>query len=245
MRIGLTLVLLLLAAGRPLDGQRRGAAPQTGPVTFTILVQDPAGAPVGDVRVGLTGPVTRNTRTERGRTVFENLPSGEYRMRFEKQGYVTVEREVTGRGAKPIEVKVTLEPEPAPPVEAVPPAPPPAPTAPAPPNDVKMVVLDMPAFIEKNYIGRAAGKTTPLGCAVGGSSLLLQINEPLNEHTHDDVDEFIYVIAGQGMAKLSGREESLGPAVFLMIPRGMPHTITAGPKKPLVVMTVRAGDKCR
>jgi hypothetical protein len=30
-----------------------------------------------------------------------------------------------------------------------------------------------------------------------------------------------------------------------MVPRGMPHTISAGPKKPLVLMSIRAGDKCR
>ena len=240
MRMIWTISFLLLAAvSRPLEGQRRGAAPQTGPVTFAIGVTDPAGAPVGDVAVTLSGPVTRTTRTERGRTVFEGLPTGTYQFRFEKTGYITQEREVSGRGAKPIDVNITLEPEPPPPpkpVEVLPPPPPP---------DVKFAVLDMPAFIEKNYIGKAAGKTTPMGCATGGSSTLLQINEPLAMHTHDDSDEFIYVIAGQGMARLSGREESLGPAVFLMIPRGMPHTVSAGPKKPLVLMSIRAGDKCR
>jgi uncharacterized RmlC-like cupin family protein len=137
-------------------------------------------------------------------------------------------------------VAVTMEPVPEPPAPVKPVEPPPPP-----PAEIKMAVLDMPAFIEKNYIGRAAGKTTPMGCAPGGSSTLIQMNEPLAQHTHDDADEFIYVIAGQGMAKLSGREESLGPAVFLMIPRGMPHTVTAGPKKPLVMMSVLAGDKCQ
>ena len=239
MRMTALLSILLLApASGAADAQRRGA-PTTGPVTFAINVTDSSGAPVGDVRVTLTGVVTRSSRTERGRTVFENLPSGQYTLRFEKTGYVTVDREVTGRGAKPIPVAVTMEPEPEPPAPVKPVEPPPPP-----PVEIKMAVLDMPAFIEKNYIGRAAGKTTPMGCAPGGSSTLIQMNEPLAQHTHDDADEFIYVIAGQGMAKLSGREESLGPAVFLMIPRGMPHTVTAGPKKPLVMMSVLAGDKC-
>lgn len=237
----LAFVLVTLVSG-PALAQRRGAAPTTGPVTFAINVTDPSGAPVPDVRVTVTGVVTRTSRTERGRTVFENLPSGQYTLKFEKPGYITVDKEVTGRGAKPIDVAVTMEREPEPepkPIEK------PAPPPPAPAADMKIAVLDMPAFIEKNYIGRAAGKTTPMGCAPGGSSTLLQMNEPLAQHTHDDADEFIYVIAGQGMAKLSGREESLGPAVFLMIPRGMPHTVTAGPKKPLVMMSVLAGDKCR
>lgn len=242
MRIAaIVTTLVLVALPHHLDAQRRGAAPRTGPVTFAIAVADPAGTPVGDVKVTLTaatGAVTRTSRTERGRTVFENLPAGEYRLRFEKNGYIALDRDVTGRGAKPIDVKITLAPEPLPPID-------PVRTLPPPVVEARMVVLDMPAFIEKNYIGRAPGKMTPLGCATGGNSTLVQINEPLAQHTHDDADEFIYVIAGQGMAQLSGRQESLGPAVFLMIPRGMPHTLTAGPKKPLVLMSVRAGEKCQ
>lgn len=231
----LTLVSATVAA------QRRGPTPTVGPVTFAIYVADPAGAPVSDVKVTLTGVVSRTSRTERGRTVFENLPTGQYNLRFEKPGFVALDQDVAGKGSKPIDVKITLQPEPVEPARPEPPPPPPV----APPADIKMVVLDMPAFIEKNYIGRAAGKTTPMACASGGSSTLIQINEPLAEHTHDDADEFIYVIAGQGVARLSGREESLGPAVFMMIPRGMPHTISAGPKKPLVMMSLRTGPGCR
>lgn len=238
----LSFLLVVLAAGPAAAQRRGGAAPTTGPVTLAINVADLTGAPVGDVRVTLSGPVNRTTRTERGRTVFENLPSGQYTLRFEKSGYTTVDREVTGKGAKPIEVAVIMEAE-APPPEPVAPVPAPAPPPPA--ADVKMVVLDMPAYIEKNYIGRAAGKTMAMACAPGGTSTLVQINEPLAEHTHDDADEFLYVIAGQGMARLAGREEPLGPAVFMMIPRGMPHTVTAGPKKPLVMVSIRAGEHCR
>jgi mannose-6-phosphate isomerase-like protein (cupin superfamily) len=238
----LIVSVLALIVVRQLDAQRGEAPPRSGPVTFAINVTDAAGAPIGDVTVNLSGPVTRTTRTERGRTVFESLPTGTYKFRFEKAGYVTLEREVAGRGAKPIDVKVSLESVP---VEAPPPKPVEVVPPPPPPVDVKLAVLDMLPFIEKNYIGKAAGKTTPMGCATGGSSTLLQVNEPLALHTHDDADEFIYVISGQGIARLSGREESLGPAVFLMIPRGMPHTLSAGAKKPLVMMSIRAGDKCR
>jgi len=240
MRIvtAVSIVLLLVGPG-VLQAQRRGAAPpRTGPVTLAIAVADPAGAPVGDVKVSLTGAVTRTSRTERGRTVFEGLPAGDYRVVFEKTGYVTLERDVTGRGAKPIDVKVTLNPVPLPPIQPVGSLPPQA-------VEGKMAVLDMPAFIEKNYVGRAAGKTTPMACATGGSGTLLQLNEPLAQHAHADADEFIYVIAGEGMARLSGREESLGPAVFLMVPRGTPHTISAGRKKPLVMMSILAGGQCR
>ena len=102
----------------------------------------------------------------------------------------------------------------------------------------------MPAFIEKNYVGRAAGKTTPLACGTGGTATLLQINEPVAEHAHADADEFLYVIAGQGTARMGDRQEPLSSGVFVLIPRGVAHTLTAGPRKPLVLLSTRAGEKC-
>ena len=82
-----------------------------------------------------------------------------------------------------------------------------------------------------------------MGCSTGGTATLVQINEPVGEHSHADADEFIYVIAGQGSASLAGRQEPLGPAVFMMIPRGMPHALAAT-KKPLVLISTRAGETC-
>ena len=232
------IVILLLAFVANPEAQRRGA-PSGGGVTFAIVVADPSDAPVTDVKVTMTGPAQRTTRTERGRAVFEGLPAGTYRFRFEKIGYIAFEREVVGRGGKPIDVKVTLTPEPLPPPRPVPPLPPAVTDVPA-----RFVVLDMPAFIEKNYVGRAAGKTTALACASGATSTLIQINEPVANHAHSDADEFVYVIAGDGTLRMGQREEALGPAVFLMIPRGMSHTMTAGRKKPLVLMSIRAGEPC-
>jgi mannose-6-phosphate isomerase-like protein (cupin superfamily) len=232
-------LLLIMAVDRPEAAQRRGAARGGGSVTFAVAVSDSSGAPVSDVKVTLTGAAQRTSRTERGRIVFEGLPAGAYRFRFEKNGFVTLDHEVTGRGGKPIDVKVMLTPVPKPilPVGGLPPQ---APQV----MDAKLVVLDMPAFIERHYVGRAAGKSTPLGCATGGAATLLQINEPVAQHAHDDADEFIYVIAGEGTARLGERQESLGPAVFLMIPRNTTHTLSAGRKKPLVLISMRAGEKC-
>src|SRR5258706_8836303 len=82
------------AAPRP---QRRPA----GNATLAISVSDPTGAPVGDVKVTMSGPVSREARTERGRIAFENLPAGSYRLRFEREGFVSLEREVIARGSVP------------------------------------------------------------------------------------------------------------------------------------------------
>jgi mannose-6-phosphate isomerase-like protein (cupin superfamily) len=234
------MVLLVGVPAVRLAAQRRGAASERrGAVTFAIAVTDAAGARLSDVKVSISGPTQRTARTEGGRIVFENLPAGEYRFRFERAGFVALERDVTGRGSAPIPVNVKLSPVPVPPT----------PIAPVPPLkerpvEGRFVVLDMPAFIEKNYVGRAGGKSTPLSCGEGGTATLLQINEPIAQHTHADADEFIYVIAGQGTAHIGQRQESLGAGVFMMIPRGAAHLITAGPKRPLVFISTRAGEKC-
>jgi mannose-6-phosphate isomerase-like protein (cupin superfamily) len=222
-------ILLFSAFTSPAYAQSRGVGTGRGPITFAIAVADLSGAPIRDVRMRLSGASARTTRIQGGRAVLEGLRAGNYLFRFEKAGYVTFEREVTARGAKPIDVKIRLTPISAPPPQVM---------------DAKFVVLDMPAFIEKNVVGREAGRTTPLGCATGGAGTLLQIKEPVAQHAHDDADEFIYVIAGKGTLKLADREEPLSPAVFLMIPRRMAHTLTASSKKPLVIMSVRAGETC-
>jgi quercetin dioxygenase-like cupin family protein len=231
------LVPAMIVTALPLGAQRRGGA--GGAVTFAVLVSDPSGAPIPGVKIVLTGAAERTARTEGGRAVFEGLPAGAYRFRFDRDGFVPLERELAGRGGAPIDVKVTLTPAPEPP------PPPPAPVPPPPPPriDAKLVVLDMPAFIERHYVGKTPGKVTPLGCSTGGVATLIQINEPIAEHTHADADEFVYVIAGQGSANLAGRQEPLGAAVFMMIPRGTPHALTAT-KKPLVLISTRAGESC-
>jgi mannose-6-phosphate isomerase-like protein (cupin superfamily) len=241
MQTSLVLILSVLAATAAQSAQRRGAG-TGGSVTFAIAVADPSGAPITDVKVTMTGPAERMSRTEAGRLVFENLPPGTYKFRFDKDGFVPFEKELPGRGSAPIDVKVTLTPLPPPPkaIAAVGPASAP----PLAPVDAKPLVLDMPAFIEKNYVGHAGGRTTPLGCGAGGSATLVQINDAIASHVHVDADEFVYVIAGQGTASLGVRHELLGPGVYVMIPRGLEHGFTAGPKKPLVMISTRAGERC-
>ena len=239
------VLLTLVLFSSPAIAQRRGAAPAptTGPVTFAVSVQDSTGSPIPNVNVTLTGPVSRTARTEGGRIAFESLPAGAYKFRFDKDGFVPLERELSARGAAPVDVKVTLTALPPPPPP--PPAPEPAPTPTAGRTvNAKPVAIDMPAFIEKYYVGRAAGKTTAITCATGGDANLLQLNEPLAEHTHADADEFIYVIAGQGAVRMGEKVEAIGPGVFMLIPRGSAHVITPAVKKPLVALSLRAGEKC-
>jgi mannose-6-phosphate isomerase-like protein (cupin superfamily) len=211
-------------------------------VTLAVQVSDAAGGPIGGVRVSVDGPAHRQSTTERGRIAFESLPAGLYRLRFERDGFITLERELTARGSAPVDVKVTLTPAPEPPPP--PPAPVPEPPPPPPPSDAAPVVIDLPAFIEKNFVGRGAQKTSSLACGSGATATLLQLREPLPEHSHAEWDEDLYVIAGQGSVHIGGRDQPLTAGVFVMVPRGTPHALTASGRNPLVLLSIRPGDRC-
>jgi len=233
----LGMCFLLAAAGPDIQSQRRGAR---STATLAIQVSDPAGAPVSNVKVTVDGPEQRTVRTEGNRIALENLPAGSYRLRFEREGFTTLERELTARGGAPTEVKVTLTPAPAP-------APPPAPTPVEPPRpavDAKPARLDLLAVIEKEFLGRGAGKTTPLTCGAGGTAALIQLNDPIAQHSHADADEFIYVIAGEGSANVQGTPQRLRAGVLVFVPRGVPHSLSHSGRNPLIVMSTQAGEPC-
>ena len=230
----LGLCLSVAVGGSGLDAHQKGA-PRT--VTFAILVSDTEGTQVPSVMVTVEGPARRVVRTEGGRIALEGLPAGEYRLRFEKDGYLTLERDLTARAGKPIEVKVTLNRAPEPP-------PPPPSTPERPTVDAAPAALDLLEVIDKEFIGRGAGKTTPLACGGDGSANLIQVNDPVADHTHADGDEFLYVIAGEGAANIADAAHRLRAGTLLFVPRGVTHRFSRTGRNPLIVLSVTAGAGC-
>lgn len=223
---------------KPAPAKRRVART----ATLAISVADPSGTPIPNVLVTVEGAASRSTRTEGGRIAIEELPLGRYTVRFEQDGFVTVERDLTATAGKPIEVKVTMKPLPAPPPAPVTPAP--EPEAERPSIDAKPALFDVPGVIEKEFIGRGAGKTTPLACGTDGAATLIQLNQPLQPHAHDDADEFIYVVAGEGSASVLGAAQKLKAGTLLFVPRGTSHGLTVSGRNPLIVLSTRAGRGC-
>jgi mannose-6-phosphate isomerase-like protein (cupin superfamily) len=224
----------LAAGGIDLDAQQKRGAKTA---TFAILVTDPEGTQIPNVSVTVEGPASRIVRTEGGRIALENLPVGAYLIRFEKDGFLTLERELTARAGAPIDVKVTLRPAPQP-------APPPAPEPPEPTVDAKPASIDLLGVIDKEFVGRGAGKTTPLACGAGGTATLIQVNDPVADHAHADADEFIYVIAGEGSASMAGTAPRLRAGVLVFVPRGVTHRFTQSGRNPLIILSTRAGEAC-
>ena len=214
--------------------------------TITVMVTDRQGRPLSDVAVRSTGTMERDGKTDaEGGIVLRNLVAGIYRLRFESPTTITFEREVTLAAGRPVKITVELSPAPPPPAppkpEPPPPAPPPTPVRPSgPPSSVAV-----PDFVEKNYIGRGApSKSSPVGCTASSTATLLQLREPLAEHSHADADEMLYVVAGEGVQRIGGIEMNLTAGTFAVVPRGTPHSVTRRGNTPMIVLSILTGPPC-
>lgn len=244
----LVMCLLSTLVGARLPAQtsqaHRRPATATAPTTVSLSVTDPGGLPLSDVKVSGTGPVFREMQTTAGGiTRFLNVKPGDYRLRFEHDGFITLERDVTVKGGTPLDVDVTLDPAP----EASAPAPGPptdvaASTSAAPPGDARS--MDLVDFLERNGLGHDPIKSDQLGCTASATTTLVQIRDDVKEQVRQDADEVLYVVAGEGSLRLGNKDIPLSAAVLTIVPRGTVRALTRKGKNPLIVLSVVSGKPC-
>ncbi|MGH9176264.1 MAG: carboxypeptidase regulatory-like domain-containing protein [Vicinamibacterales bacterium] len=237
-----TLPLVLLM---PVDAgaQRKPAAAPTATTTATITVTDLSGAPIPDVRVTLTGSLDRSGSTQTNGTVkFDGLRQGVYRLRFMKDDFMTLERELEWRAGQPAPIpSVALSPASKP---ATPPPPEPSKDAAMPPPG-KPVSVSLPDFIEKNYITNTQPqKVSVVGCGGLAQNVLWQIREPWENRQHADADAMLYVIGGDGTLRLDGRDTPMAAGHFASVPRGMSYSLIRRGRNPLIVLATLVGEPC-
>ncbi len=224
-------------------------AARPAPLTLTIQVTDAVGAVLGNVQVRATGPVEREGRTsDEGTLRFANLKPGSYRLRFVREGFFTLERDVSLRAGQPLRIDVMLSeaPPPMPSPPAPPPEPPPEPPQPPPPPVAEPKTVAIPSFVELNFIGaRATRKDSLVACAGTGTATLLQLREALVDEVHDPSDEWLYVVAGEGTLQLGDREEKLAAGTFSLVPRTVRHSIVPRGRNPLILIAIQTGTPCR
>lgn len=219
----------------PAQPPARKPSPPARP-TMTVTVTDLEGKTLPDVWVKATGPVDRETATDAsGQVTFRNMSPGTYRLRFEHDDFVMFEREVA-QTARALAITVALNA--APPRPEAPPPPPPDPVKPSLPPAGPPTSLSIPDFFERKS---APDTNLQVGCAPDMSASLMQIREPLAQHTHDDSDEMLYVVGGEGIHKVGGRDVPLEAGVLSVVPRGTPHSITRRGGRPVVVLSILSG----
>ena len=218
------------------------------PATLTLQVTDTLGAPLADAQVTVTGPVAREGATAAdGSLRLVNMRAGSYRMRFTREGSVTVERDLTMRAGESLTVDVSLNPAPAPPKapEPVTPiVPEPSVKALPPPGDPK--ITPVPSFLDKNFIGLREGrKDSSLGCTATGTATLHQLREAWLNHTDEDADEWIYVVAGEGTLRIGTADQRIQAGTFSLVPHTTAHTLLPQGRNPLIIISVLSGPRCQ
>ena len=230
---------------------QRRAQPRA--TTARVIVRDRSGTALGDVQIAMSGPVSQEVVTDAsGMASVGTTRDGTYRLRFERDGFITLEREISVSNGQPPEIVVALSAAPAPPpppvVVAAPPPPPVAPPAPPPAASEPSgppVFVAIPEFLDKNYIGRAPLKESVLGCLSSSTTRVLQLHDGLSEHAHADMDEILYVVAGEGAVRIHDSSSVVTAGSLSIIPRGVPHTIERRGKNPVIVLSTLSGAPCK
>ena len=231
-----------LAQQKPRATKPAAAAPTA---VATIAVTDLAGAPLGDVRVTLTGALDRSGSTQSNGTVkFDGLRPGTYRLRFEKEGFILFEREIEIRaGQPPPNPSVALTPAAAP---AAPPPPPEEPKAAPIPPPGKAVTVNLPDFIERNLITNSQPqKVSPVSCSGVGNNVLWQVREPWEKRLHENSDAMLYVVAGEGTLRLGSTDVPVVAGSFTQVPRGTVYSITRRGRNPIILLATLVGEPCQ
>ena len=226
------------AAAAPASGARGGMA---------ITVTDASGGTISGVKVTSEGPTPRNGETSgSGQVNFPGLLGGTYRLRFDSDAVTPFEKEVTVRSGQVLAVDVMLNP-----AKKVAPPPAPAPVVVAPPPAVaksgpagQAQLVSVPKVLEANFVGKDPRRESILSCSGNTRSTMLQVNQPMPERMYADADVVYYVIGGEGLMKLDGKETRLSLNDFVSIPRGGSHTFEKRGNRMLILLSVLGGEPC-
>jgi mannose-6-phosphate isomerase-like protein (cupin superfamily) len=221
---------------------RRRPAPAAA-VTVTLTVTDEkGGAPIGGVKVttNMDGTEKDAQTTAGGIARFLSVKPGEYRVRFEHENYITLERDIVVKGVA-LDMNVPLSAAPAPPPKA--PAPAAVSSNNAPAGDAR--ALSIVDFLESNHLsGRDPSRTDQLGCTASAKTTLIQVRDSIDEKSQADADEVLYVVAGEGTLRLGNKDVGLEAGGLAVVPRGTVRGLTRKGKNPLMLLSVVSGPAC-
>jgi hypothetical protein len=240
MAIAVVGALPSYAAQSPPRGPaQKAASPRTASVRIAVKDQD--GAALSDVRLSLTGPAKGEFVTGgAGTMVVPDLKEGVYRVRCEHEGFITLEREFTVRGGVYGQIEVVLNPAPPPPPKPAPEPPPPA----AIPPGGRPMTLSVVDYLDRNLIGREPLKESILACNPLETVRLLQMREGIAQHVHQNDDEVIYVVAGEGTVRIGETPTPLRAGSLVVVTNGVGHALERGGKNPLIVVSTLIGAPC-
>ena len=221
---------------QPAPAQARGG--------MALTVTDPAGATRAGVKVDANGPTMRSgTTNASGQLNFTGMQAGTYRVTFSGEEVTAFEREITVRTGQTstLDIQLTAAPPPRVIVKEAPPASP-APPAVGPLGEAQ--VLSLVDLAEKEYERKQPRRETLVACSGNTRSTLLQLNQDQPERLYEDAEALLYVVAGEGMLRLGGKESKLVAGSFASVPRNSSFVVGRRGRNPLILLSVLSGAPC-
>lgn len=228
--------------------RRPAAAPAATRGGIALTVTDPSGATIPGVRIASDGPTPRNGETNAsGQANFPGLLAGVYRLRFESDAVVAFEKEVSVRNGQVLAVDVMLNPakKVAPPPAPAPVAAPPPVAAAAPVGPLgQLQVLSLVDLAEKELERKQPRRETLVSCSASTRSTLLQLNQDQPQRMYENAESLLYVIAGEGVLRVSDKETRMVAGSFAAIPRHTPFVVARRGRNPVIFLSVLSGEPC-
>jgi mannose-6-phosphate isomerase-like protein (cupin superfamily) len=87
-------------------------------------------------------------------------------------------------------------------------------------------------------------KNASIACTGSATATLVDLKEPIAQHSHNDADELIYVVAGEGTQRIGNVETRLDAGTLAAVPRGTPHNIARRGSRQFVYISILTGPPC-
>ena len=225
----------------------QGSSPAGGrPINVTVAVTDGAGLGLQGVHVLVNGPVMRD-----GSTVADGsfralgLKPGTYRLRFEHQRFITLERDVTVRPGQPTDVDVVLTRAPEKDKPEAAPAPVPAPSPERASAPLPAGAFDVTSYLEKEYLKSGPNRVKSIACSDTDAVDLVQTTTsyavPAGKR-----QMAVVAIAGQGHVSIGGKSYPIDSrsGSTVTVPANTGFEASRQGKGTLVFVLVSIGEGC-
>jgi len=216
--------------------------------TVTVKVTDRSGLPARDVEVSAEGPLSREGVSDAsGQVQLRTMSNGTYRLRASGEKFITLEKEVTVRAGATTPIEMALSAAPPPPAPPPPPQPEqkPQPTMIA--SDAKAGesrVISIADLAERSLNGRDPVKRVPVACSGLDTTEMIVLRDTLNVQPNANADVMLYVVAGEAMLTMGGRDQTITSGWYAMVPRGTAHVLTKRGRNPVIVLSTVGGQPC-
>ena len=227
----------------------QGAASAQGaarPGAIVLTIASERGEPLSGASVAVHGAVDRaGTSGPDGTVTLQNMPVGTYRCRVTRDGYITLDKEVTVKSAARSTGEAVLSAAPPPPPP--PPAPTPTPESRPAPNMGQPgtpATMNAAEMADQMLRDSQASGQRMLGCSGLVQSSLLVAKDNTVFRGPTDVDEIMYVLGGDATLTIGDKEQAITSGWFGLVPRGMPHSVVRRGRSPIALLVIQSGKPC-